>query len=613
MEIKDIINDEFLKNMSNDELKKLCDDIRVFLLENVSKTGGHLSSNLGDVELIVALHKVFDLNKDKILFDVGHQAYTHKILTGRANMFSTLRKIDGLSGFLSNSESKFDVFESGHSSTSISTAMGMALARDLNNEHYDIISVIGDASIANGVSFEALNNINSSKNKIIIILNDNDMAINKSVGAIAKSLSKVRTSKTYAVAKKGFIKIFKFAPSFINFASRFVHRLALIFRSDNMFDNFNISYLGPIDGHNIKALIKSLKKAKSFQGPILVHVKTKKGYGYKYAEDDKLGKFHGIGPFDIKSGEVINPLSFDKTTFTQKVSEEMSIILKEDDRAFLISSAMVYCCHFENIFKEFSSRCIDVGIAEEHSIALANGLALNNKHPYVSLYSTFMQRGYDEIVHDVCRVNSNITFLVDRAGIVGEDGKTHQGIYDVSFLYPLENSIIAMPSAIKYVHGLLETLKSVSAPKFIRYQKNIVNKTSLIEKVELNKFIYEIYNKTNSISLIVVGISCEVIKEMIVKNNLPFNLINPIFLKPIDIDCLNKISNTKVIVYDNTSVFEGFTSAILDYYSKKNKIIDYYTLPHKYIKHGKYQDVLKYLKLDEEYIIKDIIKKYGTD
>lgn len=611
MDIKSIINDKFLKDMDHRELKKLSEEIRAFLLENVSKTGGHLSSNLGDVELIVALHKVFDLENDKLLFDVGHQAYTHKILTGRANKFDTLRQIDGLSGFLSNDESKYDVFESGHSSTSISTAMGMALARDNNNEKYEIISIIGDASIANGVAFEALNNIQSSKNKVIIILNDNDMSINKSVGAIARSLSKVRTSRPYAFAKKGFVKVFKFAPGFINFVRRLVHRFVLIFRSDNMFDNFNISYLGPIDGHNMKALLKSLKKAKSFGGPILVHVKTKKGYGYKFAEEDDSGKYHGIAPFNIETGEVIKPLDENMSTFTKQIANSMDEILSNDKDAYLISSAMVYCCHFDEMFKKYNNRCIDVGIAEEHSIALANGLAINNKHPYVSLYSTFMQRGYDQIVHDVSRINSNVTFLVDRAGVVGEDGKTHQGIFDVSFLYPLENVVITMPSAIKYVKPILDVLSTYNGPKFIRYQKvPMINDSNEIVNVEFSKFIYEIYNENNKVSLIVPGISCEVVKSMIIKDNLPFNLINPLFIKPLDVDCLEKISNTDVIVYDNTSVFEGFTSAILDFYNKKGKSIRYYTLPNRFIKHGKYQDVLKYLNLDEEYVLKDILNDY---
>lgn len=613
MDIKQIKDDKFLQDLNKKQLKELCQEIRSFLLENISKTGGHLSSNLGDVELIVTLHKIFNLDEDKVLFDVGHQAYTHKILTGRASEFASLRQIDGLSGFLSTQESKYDIFESGHSSTSISTAMGMAKARDDNNEKYEVISVIGDASIANGVAFEALNNIAHQKSKIIIILNDNDMAINKSVGAIAKSLSKVRSSKTYAAFKKGFMKTFKFAPRFVNFVERLVHRLTLIFRSDNMFDNFNISYLGPIDGHNIKALSKAFKTAKNYPGPILVHVKTKKGYGYKFAEDDKVGKYHGVTPFDIETGEMLTKTPLNSDTFTNIVANLMYDKLQNDKNAYLISSAMVYCTNLSKCFNDFKEQCIDVGIAEEHSIALANGLAINNKTPYVSLYSTFMQRGYDEIVHDVCRINSNITFLVDRAGIVGEDGKTHQGVFDVSFLYPIENSIITMPSEGKYLKPLLTCLDKIKAPKFIRYQKRLTKIENYEKELNFGQFIIENYDENNKISIIACGASCAVLKEKIKENNLKINLINPIFLKPLDEITLQKISNTTIIVYDNTSVFEGFCSAILKYYNQFNIKVNYYCLPNSFIKHGSYDDLLKYLHLDEEYILKDIIFKYGQD
>lgn len=609
MNIKEIKDSKFLKNMKKDELKQVASDIRHFLLENISKTGGHLSSNLGSVELIMSLHKVFDLENDKLLFDVGHQAYTHKILTGRANQFNTLRKIDGLSGFLSTEESKYDVFESGHSSTSISTAMGMAKARDNDKQNYHIVSIIGDASIANGVAFEALNNLSVQNNKIIIVLNDNDMSINQSVGAFAKSLSQVRSSKTYAKFKIGFERLFRKCPKFVNFVHRCIHRISLIFRSDNMFDNFKISYLGPVDGHNFKKLEKAFIMAKNYPGPILVHVKTKKGYGYSFAEDDKVGRYHGIPPFDIETGK-INKFHFsDEISFTEEIANIMYEELSNNKNAYLISSAMYNTTKMGNCFKDFASQCIDVGIAEEHSIALANGLYLNNKTPYVSVYSTFLQRGYDELVHDVCRINSNITFLIDRAGIVGEDGKTHQGIYDVSMVYPLDNSVIAMPSEIKYVKPLFECLKSVKAPKFIRYQKlNGIIENSAID-IKFGKFIEEIYDDNNKISIIAVGESCFKLKQLISEYNLPYNLINPIFLKPIDEQCLNKIKDTTIYVYDNTSLYEGFSSAIVSYYNKFNKSINIITLPNSYIKHGSYKDILKYLSLDEESVLKRI--KYG--
>ena len=607
MEIKEITNSKFLKDMKNNELKQIASDIRNFLLENVSKTGGHLSSNLGSVELIMALHKAFDLDNDKLLFDVGHQAYTHKILTGRAAQFDSLRKIDGLSGFLSSEESKYDVFESGHSSTSLSTAMGMAKARDNDKKDYHIVSIIGDASIANGVAFEALNNLSIQNNKVIIILNDNDMSINKSVGAVAKSLSHVRSSKTYAKFKNWFERVFKNSPKFVNFVHRCIHRVSLIFRSDNMFDNFKVSYLGPVDGHNFKQLDKAIKKAKSYPGSILVHVKTKKGLGYQFAENDKVGKFHGISAFDLTTGEVINSLKDNEKTFTQEVADVMYTFLKNNKNAYLISSAMYNMTKMDKCYNDFPSNCIDVGIAEEHSIALANGLALNGKIPYVSIYSTFLQRGYDELVHDVCRINSNVTFLIDRAGIVGEDGKTHQGVFDVSMVYPIDNSIITMPSEIKYVKPLLDCLNNVSAPKFIRYQKLAGIAKEYDKEIEFGKFIEEIYDSNNKKTIIAVGHSCAILKNLILKNDLKVNLINPIFLKPIDKECLNKIINTKIYIFDNTSLFEGFTSMVVSYYNKLNKSVTCFTLPHSYIKHGKYQDVLKYLSLDEQSILDKVI------
>ena len=606
MDIKAIKDSKFLKDMNKNELKALANEIRSFILENVSKTGGHLSSNLGDVELIMALHKSFDLDNDKLLFDVGHQAYTHKILTGRADKFDTLRKIDGLSGFLSTSESKYDVFESGHSSTSISTAMGMALKRDNDNQNYHIVSIIGDASIANGVAFEALNNISNQKNKVIIVLNDNDMAINQSVGAFAKSLSSVRSSASYARFKKGFEKLFKWAPRFVDFVNRCVHRLVLIIRSDNMFDNFKVSYLGPVDGHNFKKLEKAFRKAKDYPDSILVHVKTKKGKGYEFAENDKDGKYHGVSPFDLYTGESIKKEQENYKSFTNEVADCMYEVLKEDDSTYLISAAMSYCTSMTRCFNDFSNRCIDVGIAEEHAISLANGIALNNGKPYVSLYSTFMQRGYDQIVHDVARINSNVTFLVDRAGIVGEDGKTHQGVLDVSFTYPLDNVVIAMPSEIKYVKPLLNCLKNVNKVKFVRYQKLNSEVETYDKNIEFGKFIYEIYNESNKVSIIAVGNSVVKLKELIIRNNLPYNLLNAIFIKPLDINTLIKISSTEIYVYDNTSVYEGFTSAIVAFYNNINKKVNYFTLPNTFIKHGSYNDVLKYLSLDEESVLNKI-------
>ncbi len=613
--IEEIENPKFLENLNYKELNLLAKEIRSFIIENVSITGGHLSSNLGSVELTIALHKVFNASYDKILFDVGHQAYTHKILTGRAKKFKTLRQYNGLSGFLKSIESPYDIFESGHSSTSISTAMGMAIARKENNQNYQIVDVIGDASIANGIAFEALNNLSTKIGKIIIILNDNDMSISKSVGALAKSLSKIRTSRTYGVMKKGYVGFFSKIPligkPIVNFTRRLINRFTLLFRSANLFDNFEMSYLGPIDGHNIKALVKAFKKAKNYNSSILVHVKTKKGFGYVPAENDYQGKWHGIAPFDIEKGEIINN---NKTiSYSQLVANNLYKIMKDDENINLISAAMVSGSFLNKCFTDFSKRCFDVGIAEEHAICLANGLALSKKTPIVSLYSTFLQRGYDEILHDIARINSKVLFLIDRAGIVGADGSTHQGIFDVSFLSPIKNVVIATAPNAKYVYSLIKYLLTLNHPTFFRYEKiEIKDAIQIDEDIDFTKFLLGNYHDNNLASLIVVGDSYNKVLKIIKENNYPINVLSPFLLKPIDETTLSKLANKPIYIYDNTSIFEGFSSSVLKYINSISFVkFKAFTLPNEFIPHGKKIEILDLYKLKEEDVISNILKELG--
>ncbi len=613
--IEEIENPKFLENLNYKELNLLAKEIRSFIIENVSITGGHLSSNLGSVELTIALHKVFNASYDKILFDVGHQAYTHKILTGRAKKFKTLRQYNGLSGFLKSIESPYDIFESGHSSTSISTAMGMAIARKENNQNYQIVDVIGDASIANGIAFEALNNLSTKIGKIIIILNDNDMSISKSVGALAKSLSKIRTSRTYGVMKKGYVGFFSKIPligkPIVNFTRRLINRFTLLFRSANLFDNFEMSYLGPIDGHNIKALVKAFKKAKNYNSSILVHVKTKKGFGYVPAENDYQGKWHGTAPFDIEKGEIINN---NKTiSYSQLVANNLYKIMKDDENINLISAAMVSGSFLNKCFTDFSKRCFDVGIAEEHAICLANGLALSKKTPIVSLYSTFLQRGYDEILHDIARINSKVLFLIDRAGIVGADGSTHQGIFDVSFLSPIKNVVIATAPNAKYVYSLIKYLLTLNHPTFFRYEKiEIKDAIQIDEDIDFTKFLLGNYHDNNLASLIVVGDSYNKVLKIIKENNYPINVLSPFLLKPIDETTLSKLTNKPIYIYDNTSIFEGFSSSVLKYINSISFVkFKAFTLPNEFIPHGKKIEILDLYKLKEEDVISNILKELG--
>lgn len=613
--IEEIENPKFLENLNYKELNLLAKEIRSFIIENVSITGGHLSSNLGSVELTIALHKVFNASYDKILFDVGHQAYTHKILTGRAKKFKTLRQYNGLSGFLKSIESPYDIFESGHSSTSISTAMGMAIARKENNQNYQIVDVIGDASIANGIAFEALNNLSTKIGKIIVILNDNDMSISKSVGALAKSLSKIRTSRTYGVMKKGYVGFFSKIPligkPIVNFTRRLINRFTLLFRSANLFDNFEMSYLGPIDGHNIKALVKAFKKAKNYNSSILVHVKTKKGFGYVPAENDYQGKWHGTAPFDIEKGEIINN---NKTiSYSKLVANNLYKIMKDDENINLISAAMVSGSFLNKCFTDFSKRCFDVGIAEEHAICLANGLALSKKTPIVSLYSTFLQRGYDEILHDIARINSKVLFLIDRAGIVGADGSTHQGIFDVSFLSPIKNVVIATAPNAKYVYSLIKYLLTLNHPTFFRYEKiEIKDAIQIDEDIDFTKFLLGNYHDNNLASLIVVGDSYNKVLKIIKENNYPINVLSPFLLKPIDETTLSKLTNKPIYIYDNTSIFEGFSSSVLKYINSISFVkFKAFTLPNEFIPHGKKIEILDLYKLKEEDVISNILKELG--
>lgn len=612
MDINEIKDPTFLKQLNYKEMNTLAKDIRSFIIENVSQTGGHLSSNLGTVELIMTLHRVFDAPLDRFLFDVGHQAYTHKILTGRAKQFRTLRSYQGLSGYLKMSESPYDCFESGHSSTSLSTALGMAVARDQKNEHYHIIDVIGDASIANGVAFEALNSVEQTPSKIIIILNDNDMAISKSVGSLAKSLAKIRTSQTYGVVKKGYVgvigKIPKIGRPIVNFTRRVINRICVFFRSINLFDAFKIAYIGPVDGHNFKALEKALKKAKNYPETILVHVKTKKGHGYQNSENDEIGTWHGVEPFDLNNGKSKKEKDAHMITFSQVFADALYQKMKEDQKIHVISAAMINGSSLQRIFNDFKNRSHDVGIAEEHAVCFANGLALSQLKPVVSLYSTFMQRAYDEINHDIARINSSVVFLVDRAGIVGEDGETHQGIYDISFLYPLKNVTILMPPNTSYVQACLDFAFLHGGPVFIRYSKSTVYKQEPVPSIAYKQYLTYNIHPQNLAIIIAVGEGYEEMVAEVQHSIYNIGVVNPLFLKPLNEDFLLSIQDKPLFLYDRTSVFEGFGSAITQFYNQHHRFIKTFCVPNENIIHGNVHRIYEHYHLSAAQVFQQILK-----
>ena len=542
-----------LKRMNLNELNILCKDIRENIVCNVSKNGGHLSSNLGVVELTVMLHYLFDFPNDKLLFDVTHQCYAHKILSGRS--LENLRKIDGVSGFYSVDESEYDCYCSGHSSTSISTSIGMAVARDMKRENNEIIAVIGDGSIANGVALEGLNHLFDLNNKVIIVLNDNGMSISKSVGGIAKFLENLKIRDS--IKKIG-----------------------------------NIDYLGVIDGHNLEDLSAVLKKAKDNKGSVIVHVKTVKGYGCDGISCDS--KWHGVDKFDLDT------LKTKDSKFC--LNDIVCDYLKKNsikNNLCVISPAMKDGCKLNSFFEEFPSRSFDVGINEEHAFVFANGLSLNGITPYISIYSTFMQRSYDFINQDLIRNKSKCVIGVERVGLVGEDGASHHGVFDVALVNHLPNTMICMPIYANDVEQLLDICFEYDYLSFIRLCKQKCVVSNKERKIEKFKWSYLYKNNGKKVVLSVGPISHELINE--IKNrNLNIDVIGVNFIKPIDKEMLLYIKDKyeEIFVYDIYSIKEGLYYPILDFYNGYDIKIGFYGLENKFYNYGKYVDLLREYKLD---------------
>lgn len=461
-----------LKSMDDHQLDLLTVAIRDFLIENVSKTGGHLASNLGIVELTLALHKVFDSPRDKIIWDVGHQSYVHKILTGRASDFATLRQIGGLSGFPKSKESVHDVYETGHSSTSISAAAGIAAARDLKGEDYEVIAVIGDGSLTGGMAYEALNNVGASKSKVMVILNDNGMSISRNIGGVSQHLSKLRMSDGYLSAKKAIKKTIKRIPvvggDMTEGLAHVKDRIKYALLSGGViFEELGFTYLGPVDGHNLGELLEVLELAKHVSGPVFIHVITKKGKGYRTAELDP-NKFHGVGPFDPETGALRHPSG---VTYSKVFGDTLVRLAEKDSRITAISAAMCDATGLGPFAAAYPKRFFDVGIAEAHGVTFAAGLAREGMKPVVAIYSSFLQRGYDQLIEDVCLQNLPVVFAIDRAGIVGADGETHHGVFDLSYLTSMPNMTVLAPKNGTQLSSMLEYALTLNGPAAIRYPR----------------------------------------------------------------------------------------------------------------------------------------------
>lgn len=574
MNIADIKNPQFLKKLSENELISLASDIRHFLITSIAKTGGHLSSNLGVVELTIALHYVFNAPKDKLLFDVGHQAYTHKILTGRGSCFNTLRTYKGLSGFQKRNESIYDCFEAGHSSTSLSAALGMAVARDLNGEHYEVIPIIGDAAISSGMALEALNEIGYEKRKVIIILNDNIMSISTNVGALSQNLERLRHSKPYVNLKidlKSYLNNFKIGKKIINGLHNTKEIIKKNIVNAGIFNELNLEYYGPVDGHNIHDLIRVFSVAKITDKPCIIHVVTKKGKGYYPAEQDKIGLWHGVGPFDLNTGK-FNKLEDDDYASTSKIiADIIENKMAQDKNIITITPAMLQGSCLNNIFAKYPERSFDTGITEEHAMTFAAGLALNNKRPFLSIYSTFMQRAYDQLNHDVCRMDLPVVLGIDRAGLVGADGATHHGLFDVALFRSLPNIIVCEGKDASEMEALLNYGFNQKHPFAIRYPRLSlpINKTKIDD---IKKISWEIIKDfTQSLAIILAyGPDVSAINDLLIENNLPYGLINCRFLKPLDNELLHVVlrSGLPIYIYETDMRNGGFGEAILQFSAK---------------------------------------------
>ena len=621
-DIEKIKDPSFIKKLSTPEMQVLCQDIRTFLINSLSKTGGHVSSNLGVVELTVAMHKVFDSPKDKFIWDVGHQVYIHKILTGRADQFSTLRQFKGLSGFPKRKESAHDCWETGHASTSISAAVGMAYARDLSQEDYHVVAVIGDGSLTGGMAYEALNHIGHTNKRLIVIINDNEMAISPNVGALHNILGSIRTNESYLTTKRCLKKILK-NKSFLN---RMMYRakgsLKRFVIGDIPFDAMGFKYFGPVDGHNLDDLIKNLNFAKKADKPVIVHVKTTKGKGFSYAEQDKLGTWHGVGKFNKETGEVFTSQKENKVSWSNLICNGLIELTKHDSKVAVITPAMINGSALNEYQRLYPNRLIDVGIAEEHAVTMAGGMATQGMKPFVSIYSTFFKRAFDQVHHDVARQELNVVFGVDRAGVVGADGETHQGIYDIPMLRPIPNMTLMMPKDAKEAYDLLYTAYQIDGPVAIRYPRGEVTDVGAsYDSFELIPVGSWETLKTGTMAYIIsMGPILEdlvnLAQQLSQDEHLDVGVINARFIKPLDDKLLDELAtyNVPLIVYEESAVIGGLGTAILEYYNETKQVVEVKRMgiPDLYVQHGSVPEVLEELHLSLQDIkaeIKEVIKK----
>ncbi len=601
-----------IKKLASTDYDLLASEIRNFLIEKISVTGGHLGSNLGCVELTMALHLSLDLPEDKIVWDVGHQSYTHKLLTGRRDGFDNLRKHGGMSGFPKRKESQCDAFDTGHSSTSISAALGLAKARDIQQKDSRVVAVIGDGSLTGGMAYEALNNAASLESNFIIILNDNNMSIAENVGGVSKYLNDIRTADKYLNLKEGVYNTLKGMPggdSMVRGIRRAKSSVKHLMIQGMLFEDMGITYLGPVDGHNIPAMLRVIQEAKRVKGPVMIHVKTQKGKGYGPAERHPA-RFHGAEPFDIETGIPSNPR--DKANYTDVFSTVMMKLGQRDEKVVAITAAMPDGTGLKRFKNAYPERFFDVGIAEEHAVTFAAGLAAGGLKPVVAIYSSFLQRAYDQMLHDVCIQNLPVVFAIDRAGLVGSDGETHQGIFDLSYLSSIPNMHIMAPKNKWELSDMLKFAVAFEKPIAIRYPRGeaydgLKEYRSAVVLGEA-EWIYE----EADIAILAVGSMVKTglqVYEKLKSEGYQCSLCNARFVKPIDETMVDKATGHKLIVTLEENVLSGgFGEKVCDYMNQKgyhNKLLNI-GIPDEYVEHGNVDILRKEIHIDVDSILSRI-------
>nr|WP_145159449.1 1-deoxy-D-xylulose-5-phosphate synthase [Paenibacillus terrae] len=586
-----------LKSLSVDELTSLAAEIRQFLIEKLSVTGGHLASNLGVVELTLALHYCYNSPRDKFIFDVGHQAYVHKMLTGRMDQFDTLRKYKGMCGFVKRSESEHDVWEAGHSSTSLSAAIGMAVARDLKGENNKVIAMIGDGALTGGMAFEALNHIGHEQKDLMVILNDNEMSIAPNVGAMHNYLSKIRSDRHYLRAKDELEMMLKKIPAIggmlAKTGSRLKESLKYMMVPGVLFEELGLTYLGPVDGHDIHKLIETFKQADNVRGPVFVHVLTTKGKGYKPAEADSY-KWHGASPYKIETGQVLK--SVGNPMYTDVFGKTLIELGEQDPRLIAVTPAMPSGSGLIPFSERFPDRMIDVGIAEQHAATMCAALAMEGMKPVFAVYSTFMQRAYDQIVHDICRHNANVMFAIDRAGFVGADGETHQGVFDIAFMRHIPNMVMMMPKDENELRHMMKTaLEYNDGPIAYRYPRiNGLGVHLDEELVPIPIGKWETVREGEGYAVLACGPMVQVAHEaadQLKREGIHLQVVNARFMKPLDEEMLLELAEngTNMVVLEEASEAGSLGSAVLEFYASKHILdtkVSLMGVPDRFIEHG---------------------------